>query len=162
VNNASLDSARLARLRVLVGRLERLPASPRKEWMLEEARARMVDVETGYPSITMRPLDGDRRSATPPPRRREPAAPRSPTVPERRVTADRRTPAPPRLPAPPERPVAPATDSSPAALEVDARDEALPTEDLLWLDYSPAVPFIRASSASGSQPLPPWRRGLRG
>jgi len=39
--------SRLAQLRALVARLERLPASPRREWMLEAARARMVDVETG-------------------------------------------------------------------------------------------------------------------
>src|SRR4051812_26711428 len=38
---------RLTRLRVLVDRLERLPASARREGRPEEARARMVAVETG-------------------------------------------------------------------------------------------------------------------
>src|SRR3954469_2484164 len=41
------DADRLKRLRTLVAKLERLPASTQREWMLTEARARMVDVETG-------------------------------------------------------------------------------------------------------------------
>ena len=56
------DESRLAQLRALVARLERLPASPRREWMLEATRARMVDVETGFPPETMRPLDTERHT----------------------------------------------------------------------------------------------------
>ena len=69
------DESRLAQLRALVARLERLPASPRREWMLEEARARMVDVETGFPSETMRPLDAERHAPAAKPRRRERSTP---------------------------------------------------------------------------------------
>jgi hypothetical protein len=47
---------RLTRLRAVIAHLERLPDSPRREWMLEEARARMVDVETGEATRPMRPL----------------------------------------------------------------------------------------------------------
>jgi hypothetical protein len=48
---------RLTRLRSLVAQLERLPASPKTEWMLAQARARLVDVETGETPQALRPLD---------------------------------------------------------------------------------------------------------
>src|SRR5215208_3922690 len=48
---------RLTRLRTLVAQLERLPASPKTEWMLAQARARLVDVETGETPQALRPLD---------------------------------------------------------------------------------------------------------
>lgn len=48
---------RLRRLGALVDRLERLPASAQREWMLGEVRARAVDVETGEPPRPMRALD---------------------------------------------------------------------------------------------------------
>jgi hypothetical protein len=54
----SIDS-RLTRLRALVEQVERLPASPRRQWMLSEARARVVDVETGEAPRGMRPLAAD-------------------------------------------------------------------------------------------------------
>jgi len=50
---------RLTRLRALVDRLQRLPASAQREWMLGEVRARVVDVETGEPPRPMRALDPD-------------------------------------------------------------------------------------------------------
>ena len=73
----SIDS-RLTRLRALVDRLERLPAStPRRQWMLLETRARMVDVETGEAPRAMRPLVADvpPRSADENPSVARPAAP---------------------------------------------------------------------------------------
>src|SRR3954451_19755543 len=72
------DDRRLTRLRDLAGRLERLPQSTHRDWMLGEVRARMVDVDTGFPPEPLRPR-GDveseraaaarsvqRRAATPP------------------------------------------------------------------------------------------------
>jgi hypothetical protein len=54
----SIES-RLTRLRALAERVERLPAAPRRQWMLSEARARVVDVETGEAPRGMRPLAAD-------------------------------------------------------------------------------------------------------
>src|ERR671911_558918 len=48
---------RLTQLRALVDRLERLPVSTRRDWMLQEARSRMVDVETGDEPRPLRTLD---------------------------------------------------------------------------------------------------------
>jgi hypothetical protein len=43
-----MDSARrVERLRALVARIELLPASPDRDWMLSELRTRMVDLDTG-------------------------------------------------------------------------------------------------------------------
>ena len=63
---------RLARLRALVDRLERLPASARRDWALAEVRARIVDIETGVTPQAMRALEPD-----PPIRPTEPPAARS-------------------------------------------------------------------------------------
>jgi hypothetical protein len=63
----SIES-RLTRLRALAERVERLPASPRRQWMLSETRVWLVDVETGEPPRAMRPL-----AAEPPPRSAEQA-----------------------------------------------------------------------------------------
>ena len=57
---------RLLRLRALVDRIERLPASPRREWMLQEARARLVDVETGDEPRPMRALQEASGASEPP------------------------------------------------------------------------------------------------
>ena len=47
---------RLERLRALLDRIERLPASAQREWMLEEVRSRLVDIETGVEPHPMRTL----------------------------------------------------------------------------------------------------------
>src|SRR3954447_22535865 len=82
---------RLTRLRALIDRLGQLPASAESEWMLREARARLVDVETGYRPSAMRPLaeEPPADEAGPPPRRpadapavERPAAHRSKPEPE--------------------------------------------------------------------------------
>lgn len=53
------DDTRLDRLRALAGRLERLPASAERDWVIKEVRARAADVETGDPSRAMRAFDVD-------------------------------------------------------------------------------------------------------
>ena len=50
---------RLDRLHVLLERLERLPASPNRDWMMVEVRARAADVETGTQPVAVRPRDRD-------------------------------------------------------------------------------------------------------
>ncbi len=137
---------RLTQLRALIARLERLPESPRREWMLQEARARMVDVETGYEPRPMRslaeesaPLDHARSVQRPSPQPAPAAAPRRPLPPEASPE-----PAPPRTPMPSQEP-------SPPTFGDDT---------LLWLgdpsDDAPAEP------GDGSPDAAPWRRGLRG
>jgi hypothetical protein len=51
------DDTRLDRLRALAGRLERLPASAERDWVIKEVRARAADVETGDASRAMRAFD---------------------------------------------------------------------------------------------------------
>ena len=60
-------ATRLTQLHALVDRLERLPESPRREWMLQEARARMVDVDTGDEPRPMRTLDEEPEAGRPEP-----------------------------------------------------------------------------------------------
>jgi hypothetical protein len=86
---------RLTRLRALIAKLERLPASPKAEWMLAEARARMVDVETGERPRALRPLaEEPPPSAAGPPARtaagaraKKPAGNRPPKAVERSAEA---------------------------------------------------------------------------
>jgi hypothetical protein len=52
------DRDRLEQLRGMLDRLERMPPSPDRDWMLGEVRARAVDVETGVRG-TMRRLPTD-------------------------------------------------------------------------------------------------------
>jgi len=73
---------RVKRLRDLVDRLERLPASPDRDRVLSEVRSRAVDVDTGITPRAMLPA-------------REPAPPARPPVPRRE-----------KPPKPPYRPVA--------------------------------------------------------
>jgi hypothetical protein len=48
------DRDRLDQLRGLLERLERMPASADRDWMVAEVRGRAVDVETGMPPSSMR------------------------------------------------------------------------------------------------------------
>jgi hypothetical protein len=128
---------RLKRLRDLVDRLERLPASPERDRLLADARGRVVDVDTGEQPGPLRVAE--------PPAADAPVAPVPrpvPAPPQRRVAAPR--------PA--------AADPAPTVPRpADAGDPA--DWDLLGelsLDDSP----------SGDPPdddgPPPWRLGLRG
>src|SRR3954453_7083076 len=86
------DRDRLEQLRALLVRLERMPESAERDWMLAEVRGRAVDVETGVKPAAMRRRSTD--SAEP----EIPAAPKASrrTVPPAR---DRRRPAPRIAPA---------------------------------------------------------------
>ena len=133
---------RLIKLRALIDRLERLPTSAESEWMLREARARMVDVETGEMPSGMRPL------AEPPPPPPEPRRP-APRQPQR---------------IEPEPPVSEAStgrvdgggEKSAAA---DASDASFGTEGVLSLEDSSSDGPDGNGGGAGTRP---WRRGLRG
>jgi hypothetical protein len=152
---------RLTRLRALVDRIERLPASPRREWMLQEARARVVDIETGVEPRPMRMLDEEPPAPPPEPpasggsngraaKRRRPkpapvAAPRArphPEVPARQV--------------PP-----PVSETAPARIEgSDPNAAMLGDDEVLWLEDQ--ADHTVTEPGDGSTGTAPWRRGLRG
>jgi hypothetical protein len=150
---------RLTRLRVLVDRLERLPASARREWMLEEARARMADVETGDQPHALRTLE----EPSPPPSsgssqtrngravKRPSSKPATAAARHAQAQPGPSTQEPPRsVPEPAPRRIA-GTDSSAAMLS---------TDELLWLDDPSRGGFD--GPGDGSAGITPWRRGLRG
>ena len=127
--------------------------------MLQEARVRLVDVETGDEPRPMRTLQ-DASAASEPP---QPAS----RVPYRRaVKRSRPTPAPvavsrdrPRLEAPtPEQPPPVSAPSPTAGPDPDA--PVLGTEELLWLEDRPGHSV--AEPGNGSTGTEPWRQGLRG
>jgi hypothetical protein len=130
---------RLIQLRALVDRLERLPESPRRDWMLREARARVVDVETGDEPRPMRAL---REESEEPPQ--EP--------PGRRAGGDRaaKRPPPPTAPEP----------APPRTARWEPTADTLFTDEVLWLGDPPADTAPEAGG--GSKGTAPWRRGLRG
>jgi hypothetical protein len=135
--------------------------------MLTEARARLVDVETGEPPRAMRSLAAapPAESPEPPPRRTAGAGPPK-RAPERRAaTAEKREG---DVGSPVTPPVAKAT-----APPVDAGDEpliarpessadSLGTGDVLWLEDSPTDDSASAGERGGGANAYPWRRGLRG
>jgi hypothetical protein len=138
-------------LRELITKLERLPESERRTWMLAETRARVADIETGSSTAPMRPFDRgipDAASALPPTRGPRPRAHERRVAPVAPVAAAprlRRTPAP-ATPTP--------TPRLPTALGTpqDTSPRTLGDEDVLSLD-------------DPESELPPgtsWRRGLRG
>jgi len=131
---------RLSRLRELVTQLARLPPSESRERALADARARIVDVETGEVPRAMRPVE-----EAPPPTPR--TAPRR--RPEPRVAKPRPAPARP-VPeaAPPASPPVPDAPAPPG-------EPALGSGGLLWLeDQADESPEPGDDEA--------WKRGLRG
>jgi hypothetical protein len=151
------DRDRLEQLRGLLARLERMPASAERDWMLGEVRARAVDVETGARPAAMRALSRDGAESE------IPAAPEA-----SRIPAVKREPPPKPKPAS-RRPAARAAWSAPCAVRAtpasrslaDARQRAahesvvdlLEQGGVLCLDDQPVV----AAAASR-----PWSTGLRG
>jgi hypothetical protein len=150
---------RITRLRVLIDRLERLPASARRQWMLEEARARMADVETGDQPRPLRTLE-------------EPSQPSSPGVSPARngravgqpssspaVVGTRRCQAQPEASTQeaPRKVPEPVPDRIAGA---DSGAATLGSHELLWLEDPSRGVF--AEPCDGSAGIAPWRRGLRG
>jgi hypothetical protein len=143
---------RLERLRALVDQLERLPASARREWALAEARARIVDVETGVTPRAMRALEPD-----PPIHPTEPPAaqsvngdavkrPSSKRGPRVRSGRAQHTLSPVEAPRP-----------APELVPADAGAAILGTDGLLWLED-----LAGDTAREPGNGAAPWRRGLRG
>jgi hypothetical protein len=133
---------RLEHLRDLLNRLERMPASADRDWMLSEVRARAVDVETGATPAAVRPLPVEdapvetaRVPAVATPVRRKPA------------TACRAA----------TRPTVAIPPSPLVAVHARTRHDS--AVDLL----QPGVLLcLSDSSADGPAPARPWVCGLRG
>jgi hypothetical protein len=136
---------RIKRLKDMVDRIERLPASEDRDRLLSEVRSRAVDVDTGVTPRAMLPL----REPAPPPLLRQPPKRNRTTIISRAA---------PQLPSPAVEPVR----LSPAARHGNQpqhsvwRDDRLSLEDTLQL--SP-LPYIRVR---GNRTVPPWTFGLRG
>jgi hypothetical protein len=161
------DGNRLERLRLLCARLERLPASAHRDWMLSEVRARAVDVETGVGPTSMRQFDADaaipaRTTAEPQPAKvdggpspRKPAAVGRPRRPSEtgHVAA-------PAVSAPREAAIPPTPDALFAVGRAERQDcvDLLEDGGLLCLDEV----SLGAAPTDRDTPLPPWARGLRG
>jgi len=145
------DDPRLARLRALIGKLERLPASDQRERALSEARARVVDVETGEVPRVMRPKE----EPAPPPRAASPAG--EPKPKRARATASRERPTVLRRPS--VDPAPPAGPVSPGGPPDGGDDPQLGSEGLLWLEDQAADD---PAADGGGRDDAPWRRGLRG
>jgi hypothetical protein len=149
---------RLTRLRVLVDRLERLPASARRQWMLEEARARMADVETGDQPRALRTLDERPPESPGASRARNGGAVKRPS--SKPVAGATR-----RAQAQPEA----STHAAPRSVPEPAPDRiagpepnaaTFGSDELLWLEDPARSAF--AYPGEGSTGIAPWRRGLRG
>ncbi len=148
------DRDRLEHLHLLLARVQRLPQSPQRDWMLSQVRARTVDVESGVRPAPMRPLAPEFETLPPP----EPVTRRHHARPARRAVAPpaaraaavhraRNVPAAPRA-------VESATSVTATVRERrnDDRVDLLAEGALLWLDEEP----------DGGGSSVPWARGLRG
>ena len=137
---------RVRRLKEMVARIERLPASADRDRLLSEVRSRAVDVDTHVTPRTMLPL------------RESQLIPEAAGLTNRQPAASgiRRAPLP---PAPKAELTAPAAAASrfPAVREEPSpwASERLSLEDPLQLAPLPHV------SGRGGRAVPPWTRGLR-
>lgn len=136
---------RVKRLKDMVERIERLPASEARDRLLSEVRSRAVDVDTGVTPRAMLPL----REPAPPPMVRQPPT-RSKTSIIRQVA-----------PQPPTHAVEPVRRSPTATPGTEPQqsvwlDDRLSLEDTL---QRAPVPFVRVR---GNRTVPPWTFGLRG
>ena len=129
-----MASKRVERLKDLVERLERLPASPDRDRVLSEVRSRAVDLDTGVTPRAMLPV----REPAPPRVMPKPLKPDTPTNPPRR---------------------APVVElgRSPVALG-RSTEQSVCLDERLSLEDSP-LPHVRAQ---GDRAVPPWTLGLRG
>jgi hypothetical protein len=151
------DLDRLGQLRALLVRLERMPVSEERDWMLGEVRARAVDVETGMKPAAMRARSTDGAEPGTSGASDAPRVAAEATVPPAKPRRRSASPRPAARRAPRVMPAVPASCASLAAARrrgpresvVDLLDEAV----VLCLEDQPGP----ADAASR-----PWSRGLRG
>jgi hypothetical protein len=136
-----MAAKRVKRLKDLVDRLERLPASPDRDRVLSEVRSRAVDLDTGVTPRAMLPVQ-------------EPASP--PVVlprPPKRDMARSIT----RTAPPPPAPAVEVARSAFATASSEDLEQSLCLDERLSLEDS-SLPHVRAQ---GDRAVPPWTLGLR-
>jgi hypothetical protein len=151
---ARMAEDRIKRLKDLVDRLERLPASPDRDRVLMEARSRAVDLDTGETPRAM-PAREPIPEPMPAPIAHTAPRPRRPAVTRRAPCAPAPAPA---QSAPPELELAAPVSREPA--------QSLTTDGLLWLDDA-QLPLddslhLPPPRHTGRRAVPPWTLGLRG
>jgi|SRR5215207_6271064 len=127
---------RVDRLKDMVDRIERLPASAERDRLLSEVRSRAVDLETGETPRAMLPM-------------REPAIDPAVSRLSKRTGASK--------PRPAAHAAGPARPATGAGRSVEPLGPFAWAEETLSLDDSPESPG-QAPSGAGA----PWARGLRG
>jgi hypothetical protein len=135
-----MAAKRVERLKDLVDRLERLPASPDRDRVLSEVRSRAVDLDTGVTPRAMLPV-------------REPAPPPILPRPPKRDMAGSIT----RMAPPPPAPAVEVARSAFATAPSEDLEQSLCLDERLSLEDS-SLPHVRAQ---GDRAVPPWRLGLR-
>ena len=147
------DRARLEQIRALRDRLERLPASPRRDRILDDVRRRAVDVESNMPTAPMRPLESEDEVRLPEPPTSHTSVPDpSRARPMRRATPTTTHPA--RI----------RTDFTRVRTSAAGARATIPTATplqagvRLCLDDDVAL----SSGLDGRRPVADWTRGLRG
>ena len=128
------DRDRLRQIRVLRERLEHLPASAERDWMLGEVRRRAVDIESGSRAVPLRPLVPEANEPEPKP------APKPVPVPRR------------------TRPKPPLAVAAPRLTVAAPSTAPLPEGLLLCLDDDVPV----SPEPGRHRTTAPWARGLRG
>ena len=159
------DHDRLTQLRVLLERLENMPASPDRDWMLAEVRSRAVDIDTGIAPRPMRPLEGGmtlEAESTPARPAAQPAKKKPRPQPQVEPRTQVQAPAPRRVPAP--RPATIAQSPSwevtiPTPSSKDDRIDLLSLDGLLSLGEDAPAGEPGESDARSTRP---WAGGLRG
>ena len=146
------DRDRLDQLEGLLARLERMPASAGRDWLLAEVRGRAVDVETGEAPAPMRQLPRDEAQAAlaaeqAPVAEQAPQPVPVPPVKRPRKTASRR--------APRGRGFTPVC-MPPVREREHGHEEVV---DVLGMD---GVLNLDDSPTAASEGSRPWSRGLRG
>jgi len=153
------DRERLEQLRGLLDRIERMPASADRDWMLRAVRARTVDVETGVKPAALRALPQDEADAeiaaalASPVATADTMACRKPT----RVTPARRATERAAVRAPRARRALPISRPSLPAVQERAGDES--AVDLLGQGGVLCLGDPPAAAATSNRP---WSAGLRG
>jgi hypothetical protein len=135
--------------------------------MLTEARARMVDVETGERPRAMRPLEEDPPPAVAserPARRaaKNEAPKRSPEHTAEKRGLDVKPPAEHDIPAANGEPMPVGDGEHPPIAHPDPGASPPGSDDVLWLEDSPEDGSTPADEIDGDARSHPWRRGLRG
>ena len=132
-----MPDPRLARLRDLIAKLERSPASEKRTWMLTQTRSRLADLQTGSTTEPMRPFETE--APEPSEAALRPRSPRARVAPKRPSGLPGVTPQPTR-PPPGPRP--------------DFNVPRKGDDDVLWNDPAEDEPKDGEPQA--------WKRGLRG